>query len=100
APGRPPAQRAGRGSREGPVTRADLRTSASAGWRRASVVGLAATVTAATPRPTDTPPSDFALLMAARHATAVSKQPGSCGAGTVARSSAPGQGARWIVGCP
>ncbi len=37
--------------------------------------GWAARVRCATPRPGDTPASDLALLMAARHATATSKQP-------------------------
>src|SRR5262249_54931205 len=95
-----PSARAERGSMVCVVTRAEASTSASTGSRRARVAGFASSVTAETPRPTDTPPSDLALLMAARQATATSKQPGSSGSVTAARSVAPGQGARWMLGAP
>src|SRR4029450_3517029 len=84
-----PSASAARGSRTWLAARTDLRTSSSTGIRRAIVAAFAASVTVATGRPTETPPSDLALLIAVRVATARSKQPGSAGAAMPARSSGP-----------
>src|SRR5262245_9915532 len=96
----PPSASAARGSSSWASTRAEARTSPRTGCSRSTITGFAARVTLATPLPTDTPPSDFALLIAVRQATAASKHPGSAGAGTPAKSSGPGHDARWMLGCP
>src|SRR5262249_38514509 len=58
-----------RGSSVWLTARADASTSPSTGSSRPAVAGLAASATLVTPRPIDTPPSDFALLIAVRLAT-------------------------------
>src|SRR5205814_5831157 len=82
------------------ATRAAAVPPAATGPRHVSVGGEAASASRRTARPTDTPASDFRLLMAARQPTAASKLAGSAGAETGSNSRAPGHGAAWMLAWP